>query len=232
VVLLRDLVCANNYHSRQKLGPTIMLLLALLGAAEAHVVTLYSSDICLGHNPGARGKRPDGSPNVHPEQVGRLERLLSAARGPWAAAFGDAVRIVDDREADVTEEQLLRVHTREHLDRVNYMFAQAQRRPYMRVNLDRDTVLSQGSQAAATRAAGLVVAAVDDMLAPEYPRDSERTLRSFVMVRPPGHHAEAGKAGGFCVYNNVLVGVAHAQSVYGIGRVAILDFDVCRTCLT
>ena len=84
-----------------------------------------------------------------------------------------------------------------------------------------DTVIKEpGSQAAAHRAAGLVVAAVDDIFT------GGATRRAFVMVRPPGHHAEAGKPGGFCVYNNVMVGVAHAQAVHGVTRVAILDFDV------
>ena len=50
--------------------------------------------------------------------------------------------------------------------------------------------------------------------------------RAFVMARPPGHHAEADGPQGFCLYNNVMVGVAHAQAVHGAQRVAILDWDV------
>jgi len=80
--------------------------------------------------------------------------------------------------------------------------------------------VSAGSRAAAVRAAGLVVAAVDLVVQPTAPR------RAFVMVRPPGHHAEPERAMGFCLYNNLLVGVAHAQAVHGVGRVAVLDFDV------
>lgn len=187
-------------------------------------VTLYTSDICLGHNPGAKGKKKDGTPNVHPEQVARLEGLLSAARGPWKDEFGAALKIEDDLEVDVTEEALLRVHKQQYLDRVNYLFSNTQRPgPEIRVNLDKDTVLSRGTPAAASRAAGLVIAATDAVLAQ---RDDSAAPRAFVMVRPPGHHAEAGKGGGFCIYNNVLVGVAHAQAVHGIGKVAILDFDV------
>ena len=45
-------------------------------------------------------------------------------------------------------------------------------------------------------------------------------------VRPPGHHAEHNRPMGFCLYNNVMVGVAHAQKVHGVGKIAILDFDV------
>ena len=46
------------------------------------------------------------------------------------------------------------------------------------------------------------------------------------MVRPPGHHAESNGPQGFCLFNNVMVGAAHAQRVHGVGRVAVLDFDV------
>ena len=47
-----------------------------------------------------------------------------------------------------------------------------------------------------------------------------------MLARPPGHHAEPDAALGFCLYNNALVGVAHAQAAHGVGRCAILDFDV------
>jgi len=187
-------------------------------------VRLFTSELCLQHDPGTKGKLPDGTPNTHPESVLRLERLLEAMRGDeWSAEFGDKLHIEDSLEVDATEEQILRVHTPEYLKRLDYIFAQSQRRPYMRVNLDRDTVVSRGSQAAAARAAGLVIAAVDDMLSA---RGTDGDVsRAFVMVRPPGHHAEAGRGGGFCIYNNVLMGVAHAQA-HGVGKVAILDFDV------
>lgn len=183
-------------------------------------VSLFTSEVCLGHDPGAKGKRPDGSPNLHPDQVARLSNLLEAMRGEWDSEFGGSLQI-HEPEADATAEQLLRVHTQKHLDRTRQVFDQSQRRPFVRVNMDRDTVVSHGTEAAAHRAAGLVVAAVDSVFAT---RDAPR--RAFVMARPPGHHAEAGKAGGFCIFNNVLVGVAHAQAVHGLGHVAILDFDV------
>jgi acetoin utilization deacetylase AcuC-like enzyme len=48
----------------------------------------------------------------------------------------------------------------------------------------------------------------------------------FALVRPPGHHAEPGQAMGFCYFNNIAVGAAHALEEYGLERVAILDFDV------
>lgn len=199
-------------------------------------ISLYTSDLCLNHNPGNRGKNPDGSPNVHPEKVTRLSALLEAMRSEWKPEFGDALDIVDTREADVTNEQLERVHTEQYIALVDRLMTQTQSAPrqmpdgtvqYMRCNLDRDTVISHGTRDAAMRAAGLVCAAVDDLLAIDRRQQHEDApARAFVMVRPPGHHASAGKGGGFCIFNNVLVGVAHAQKVHGLGKVAILDFDV------
>ena len=55
-----------------------------------------------------------------------------------------------------------------------------------------------------------------------------RARTALALVRPPGHHAERDEAMGFCFYNNVLIGVAHAEAAHGLSRVAILDFDVRR----
>ena len=87
-------------------------------------------------------------------------------------------------------------------------------------------MLEPGTSISARRAAGLVVAAVDDLLARPSTGLALGPRRAFAMVRPPGHHAEADAPGGFCLYNNVMVGVAHAQAVHGLERVAVLDFDV------
>jgi len=188
-------------------------------------MALFTSEVCLCHDPGAKGKRPDGTPNLHPEQVARLSNLLSAMRGEWKDEFGSQLEVCEP-EVDVSEEQLLRVHTQEYLDWMTTKFAQTRfGNMGIRVNLDRETVISRGTEKAAIRAAGLVIAAVDIVLGDAVVEPS-RPSRAFVMARPPGHHAETGKAGGFCIYNNVLVGVAHAQAVHGVGNVAILDFDV------
>ena len=180
-------------------------------------VALYTSSLCLQHDTGQKLGKP------HPEQPARLSRLLEALYSEWVPAYGELLQIREP-EADVTEEQLLRVHEQRYLDRVRGAFTNSRRPPGVRVNLDPDTVICPTSQPAIERAAGLVVAAVDDIFSQSATDGALR--RAFVMVRPPGHHAESSRAGGFCVYNNVLVGVAHAQAVHGIERVAILDFDV------
>jgi len=181
-------------------------------------LALYTSDVCVRHSPG-------GS---HPEQPARLSNLLRALRTEWQPEFGERLRVCEPR-ADVTRDQLLRVHTEKHVAQVDRAFRSLALPLGGRVNLDSDTIVSQGTQAAAKRAAGLVVAAVDDLFSRNVvnlPNDAERPRRAFVMARPPGHHAEGSGPQGFCLYNNVMVGVAHAQAVYGVRRVAILDFDV------
>jgi acetoin utilization deacetylase AcuC-like enzyme len=84
--------------------------------------------------------------------------------------------------------------------------------------LDADTYLSPESDEVARLAAGAVLTAVDHVL--------ETTRRRAVaLVRPPGHHAEANRGMGFCLYNNIAVGAAWARA-RGLNRVAIVDYDV------
>jgi acetoin utilization deacetylase AcuC-like enzyme len=75
------------------------------------------------------------------------------------------------------------------------------------------------SHHAALRAAGAVVKATDMVMSGE-------VENAFCNVRPPGHHAERARAMGFCFFNNVAVGAAHALEKHGLERVAIVDFDV------
>src|SRR3546814_10739765 len=80
-------------------------------------------------------------------------------------------------------------------------------------------MISPASGTAALHAAGAAVAAVDAVLAGE-------TDRAFCAVRPPGHHAEPDRAMGFCLFNNIAISASHARQAHGIGRMAIVDFDV------
>ena len=79
--------------------------------------------------------------------------------------------------------------------------------------------MSPGSGEAALRAAGAVAAAVDAVVAGE-------ADNAFCAVRPPGHHAEPGRAMGFCLFNNAAIGALRAREVHGLARVAVIDFDV------
>jgi acetoin utilization deacetylase AcuC-like enzyme len=87
------------------------------------------------------------------------------------------------------------------------------------VQIDADTVASPGSGEAALRAAGAVVKAVDMVMNGE-------VKNAFCAVRPPGHHATQVRAMGFCIFNSVAVGAAHARDNYGLKKVAVVDFDV------
>jgi len=147
--------------------------------------------------------------SAHPESAQRLSAIedIFIEKRLW-----DFLKSVDAPK--VTREQLLRVHTPEHLDNIEAMMP---REGYAR--LDQDTVISPRSLPAARRAAGAVVAAVDLLM-------DETLDNAFCGVRPPGHHAERDRALGFCVYNNIAVGAAHAMEVHGLRKIAILDFDV------
>lgn len=185
--------------------------LSLASAPVSSPVGIFTADVCVGHDTGW----------FCPESAKRLETLLSALRDDWQSEFTTEELQIFDLNVDATDEQLQRVHTAAHIQTLASAFDRAGGFLTPRVNLDSDTLVSPGSRAAALRAAGLVTAAVDEVLS-----DASLLRRAFVMVRPPGHHAEPEAAMGFCLYNNVMVGVAHAQAVHGIRRVAILDFDV------
>ncbi len=145
----------------------------------------------------------------HPESPQRLKAVLAAVEAAGLAAG------LDRREApEATREQLERVHTREHVD---FIFESAPEKGY--AYLDPDTSMNARSLSASLRAAGAVVAATDAVMSGE-------AKRAFCAVRPPGHHATRERPMGFCLFNNVAIGAAHALAAHGLERVAVLDFDV------
>jgi acetoin utilization deacetylase AcuC-like enzyme len=113
-----------------------------------------------------------------------------------------------------TREQIERVHGARYIDEVEGAS------PETGLHfIDPDTALNPYSLQAARHAAGAVVMAVDLAMSGE-------CTTAFCAVRPPGHHAERSRAMGFCLFNNVAIGAAHACEVHGLERVAIVDFDV------
>jgi acetoin utilization deacetylase AcuC-like enzyme len=87
------------------------------------------------------------------------------------------------------------------------------------VQIDPDTSLNVHTWTAALRAAGAAIAATDSVMAGEL-------ANAFCAVRPPGHHAERGKAMGFCFFSNIAIAAKYALERHGLKRVAIIDFDV------
>ena len=147
--------------------------------------------------------------SAHPESPERLRAIqdhLIATNLDFALRHYTAPR--------ASRRQLLRVHDADYVDGI---FGQAPGEGL--VWLDPDTVMMPKTLSAALHAAGAVVLATDLVM-------EGNAAQAFCSVRPPGHHAERNRAMGFCLFNNVAVGVAHAIEEYALERVAVADFDV------
>ena len=144
----------------------------------------------------------------HPENAQRLEAVASYLRtsGVWD-------RLVQVQAKPASVDDLRRVHTTHLIDTVQRI-AKAGGGA-----VDYDTVIGPRSYEVARSAAGGVIAAVDATLA-------GRVSSAYALVRPPGHHATAARAMGFCLFNNVAVAARWALEVAGVGRLAIVDIDV------
>lgn len=143
----------------------------------------------------------------HPENAARLVAVhedLDAR--PWSGVH-------TERPRAATREELLRVHASEHIDRVDATAGIAH------TQLDADTGTSADSAEIARLATGAVLRCVAAVTAGE-------AQGALALVRPPGHHAEASAAMGFCLYNNVAVAAAHAIDALGCRRVLVLDPDI------
>lgn len=160
---------------------------------------LISHPACLEH------ELPPG----HPERPGRLAAILQAL---------EHVQIIQLKAPSATLESLARAHSPGLIEAALGKWNEAAKRDGL-VRIDADTAMSAGSAEAALRAAGAGIAAVDGVMRGEF-------QNAFCAVRPPGHHAERARAMGFCLFNNVAVAAMHARSVYGLNRIAVVDFDV------
>lgn len=162
-------------------------------------ISLISHPDCALHEMGSH----------HPESPARL----SAIQDQLLSSGLDL--ILQHHDAPLaSREQLCRVHDAEY---VEHIFLKAPEED--RVWLDPDTTMNPHSLSAALRAAGAVVLGVDLVM-------SGQSKAAFCNVRPPGHHAEHNKAMGFCIFNNIAVGAAHALHAHQLKKVAIVDFDV------
>ncbi|WP_416886831.1 histone deacetylase family protein [Marinospirillum sp.] len=145
----------------------------------------------------------------HPENPLRLNAIVDQLM-----LSGLMNQLLQYKAKPVTEEQLCRVHPRAHLRSLELSLPQEGF-----TAIEDETLLAPRSLEAAAIAAGAVIKGVDQIF-------KNQADNVFCAVRPPGHHAEKVESMGFCFYNNVAVGALHALEVYGLERVAIVDFDV------
>ena len=145
----------------------------------------------------------------HPESPARLRAIDDQLISSGLMGF------LQPHDAPLaTFEQLARVHKPHYIEAVR-----AAAPKHGLVYLDPDTAMNPFTLNAALRAAGAVVLATELVL-------ERKVENAFCAIRPPGHHAGSARAMGFCLFNNVAVGVAHAIEKFGLNRVAIADFDV------
>ncbi|WP_428377091.1 histone deacetylase family protein [Lichenicoccus sp.] len=162
-------------------------------------VGLFTHSDCLGHETGPG----------HPESPDRLRAVWRALEHP------DFATLRREDAPLATNAQLALAHPAAHVRR---LLATRPPAPAL-ARLDEDTLVSAGSIDAALRAAGAACAAVDAVM-------QGRCEAAFAAVRPPGHHAEAARAMGFCLFSSAAIAALHARTRWGLQRIAVADFDV------
>lgn len=160
---------------------------------------IYTHAACLNHEPGPG----------HPESPARLRAVLDALKAPDFAGL-------TWREAPLgTTDQVLLIHSPAYLDEVA---SSSPKQGFATLDAG-DTVMSPGTWEAVLRCVGAACAGVDAVV-------SGTAQNVFCATRPCGHHAEAERAMGFCVFNQAAIAAVHAQRAHGLERVAVVDFDV------
>ncbi len=144
---------------------------------------------------------------VHPERPERVAVMIEMA----ARLRRPDLKLYAPREAARTELELCH--------RSDYVAAVEHTATLERANFDPDTHTSPATWRTATLAAGGVLTAVEAVMAAE-------AHNAFAIVRPPGHHALANRAMGFCFFNNIAIAAAALIAHHGLKRVLILDWDV------
>ncbi len=146
----------------------------------------------LGHIESADGKR-------------RIRNLVEVS--------GLIDQLVQLKPRPATEDEILRLHTREYVERIKKLSSEAGG------EAGEETPFGRGSYEIALLAAGGCITAVDAVL-------DSRVDNAYALVRPPGHHAERDRGRGFCIFGNIALAALHARQARGLSRVAIVDWDV------
>jgi acetoin utilization deacetylase AcuC-like enzyme len=153
------------------------------------------------------------TPEMHPESPKRLVAIDEALK---STGLIEKVKQLSPREA--SEDELSFVHDERYIEAMLQVGEKAKRSQHL-IMLDADTWMSPESYDTAKLAAGAGLVAVDAIA-------KEDITSSFVVARPPGHHALADRPMGFCLFNNIAVAARYAQKELGCKRVFIVDWDV------
>lgn len=177
-------------------------------------VGLVYSDRYLQHNPGTLAVWQDESPFPFVDPLVHLSnhRLVMNTKH-LLDLTGVSSRLTELRPAAASPEELAAFHEPEYIGHVQAVCAAGGG------ELGHQTPAGRDSYEIARLAAGGAMTAVDVVS-----RGEVRT--AYALVRPPGHHAEAGQARGFCIFNNIVIAAKHAQRRHGLERVLIVDWDV------
>ncbi len=183
-----------------------------MGFVTSKSIGLVFHDRYLAHDTGLslirdRLSYPFTTPVPHPsspELVGRAKQLMDLG------GVTDLMTEIDPFEA--ADGDLLRFHTEDYLDRLSRLDKTGG-------DTGSGAPMGAGGVRIARLSAGGVMAAVDAVL-------TGTVRQAYALVRPPGHHAMANEGMGFCVFNNVVIAARHAQAAHGVGRIAIVDWDV------
>jgi len=185
-------------NSSQKSDKQFIALTIKQQQVSPMVTHLFTHRDCLFHDTGYE----------HPEKSDRLRMV-------WQYLEEDEFEAIVRHDASMGTTDLLELaHTPDHID-----YIKSKRPDSGIVQLDPDTFMSPGSYDAAMRGVGAARDAVDLVM-------TQPGTNAFCAIRPPGHHAEADRAMGFCLFNNVAIAAKYAQQKYGITRIAVVDFDV------
>lgn len=158
---------------------------------------LYTDPIFLEHETGS-----------HPESPARLKSVVSQLD-----ENGLIRKFAQGTVRPASRDELLRVHSGEHIDHVREFVAGGGGR------IDADTVVSPKSYEVALRAAGTACDAVDQVF-------GKKHRLACSLSRPPGHHARPANSMGFCLFNNVAIAARHAIKEHDLNRVLVIDWDV------
>ncbi|HOX28164.1 MAG TPA: histone deacetylase, partial [bacterium] len=162
-------------------------------------ISIVYSDCYLDHETGSHVENPG--------RIKAIQRALTTA--PWS----DQLDWIQPRRASVDE--IAMIHDRDYIEYIRRSCETARGITY----LNPDTAISPDSYEVALQAAGGVFEGIDRVV-------SDSAAGFFALVRPPGHHAEANEALGFCIFNNIAIGAKYAQLTHGLKKVFILDWDV------